>query len=136
MKIAVLFGGNSSERDVSIASGLQVTKSVKEAGHNVLAVDPFRGVLSDTEVQALLSRGIAPEPPSPHDLEVVKAKTGGIRQPPYFSDADFVFLALHGRPGEDGTVRAVFTAAGVLFTGTDPLGITPDVDNEFARSLC
>ena len=75
MKIAVLFGGNSSERDVSIASGIQITKALKEAGHNVLAVDTFRGVLSDVEVQVLLSRGIAPEPPSTHDLEVVKAKT-------------------------------------------------------------
>jgi D-alanine-D-alanine ligase len=44
MKIAVLFGGNSSERDVSIASGIEVAKTLKEAGHNVLAVDSFRGV--------------------------------------------------------------------------------------------
>src|SRR5258708_19258484 len=114
MKIAVLFGGNSSEWRGSYGSGIQVMKSLKEAGQNVLAVDTFRGVLSDTEVQALLSRGIAPEPPSPHDLEVVKAKTGGIVQPSYFTDADVVFLALHGGTGEDGTVQAVFTAAGIL----------------------
>jgi D-alanine-D-alanine ligase-like ATP-grasp enzyme len=49
MKIAVLFGGISSERDVSIASGIQVTKALKEAGHNVLAVDSFRGVLSEAK---------------------------------------------------------------------------------------
>jgi D-ala D-ala ligase N-terminus len=67
MKIAVLFSGNSSERDVSIASGIQVTKALKEAGHNVLAVETFRGVLSEPVVQALLSRGIAPEPHSTHD---------------------------------------------------------------------
>ena len=102
MKIAVLFGGNSSERDVSIASGIQVTKALKEAGHNVLAVETFRGVLSDAEEQSLLSKGVAPEPPSTHDLEVIKAKTGGIVQPSYFTDADVVFLALHGGTGEDG----------------------------------
>jgi D-alanine-D-alanine ligase-like ATP-grasp enzyme len=49
MKIAVLFGGNSSERDVSIASGIEVAKTLKEAGHNVLAVDSFRGVLSEAK---------------------------------------------------------------------------------------
>src|SRR5258707_2026480 len=111
MKIAVLFGGNSSERDVSIASGIQVTKSLKEAGHNVLAVDTFRGVLSDAEVQTLLSKGIAPEPPSTHDAQLVKAKPGGIVQPSYFTDADIVSLAIHGGTGEDGTVQAVFSAA-------------------------
>jgi len=49
MKIAVLFGGNSSERDVSIASGAQVAKALREAGHRVIAVDTFRGVLSDKQ---------------------------------------------------------------------------------------
>jgi len=135
MKIAVLFGGNSAERNVSIASGIQVTKSLKEAGHNVLAVDTFRGVLSDTEVQALLSRGIAPEPPSTHDLEVVKAKTGGIVQPSYFTDADVVFLALHGGTGEDGTVQAVFTAAGILYTGSDHVGSAAAMDKDLAKRL-
>src|SRR5260370_24066128 len=135
MKIAVLFGGKSSERDVSIASGIQVTKSLKEAGHNVLAVDTFRGVLSDTEVQTVLSRGIAPEPPSPHDLEVVKAKTGGIVQPSYFTDADVVFLALHGGTGEDGTVQAVFTAAGILYTGSDHVGSAAAMDKDLAKRL-
>ena len=38
MKIAVLFGGNSSERDVSIASGAQVAKALRQVGHQVVAV--------------------------------------------------------------------------------------------------
>ena len=135
MKIAVLFGGNSSERDVSIASGIQVTKSLKEAGHNVLAVDTFRGVLSDVEVQTLLSKGIAPEPPTTHDLELVKAKTGGIVQPSYFTDADVVFLALHGGTGEDGTVQAVFSAAGILYTGSDHVGSAAAMDKDLAKRL-
>ena len=135
MKIAVLFGGNSSERNVSIASGIQVTKSLKEAGHNVLAVDTFRGVLSETEVQALLSKGVAPEPPSTHDLQVIKAKTGGIVQSSYFTDADVVFLALHGGTGEDGTVQAVFTAAGIVYTGSDHVGSAAAMDKDLAKRL-
>jgi D-alanine-D-alanine ligase len=135
MKIAVLFGGNSSERNVSIASGIQVTKALKEAGHSVLAVDTFRGVLSDTEVQALLSKGVAPEPPSTHDLQVIKAKTGGIVQPSYFTDADVVFLALHGGTGEDGTVQAVFSAAGILYTGSGHVGSAAAMDKDLAKRL-
>jgi len=65
MKIAVLFGGNSSERDVSIASGAQVAKALRQAGHQVIAVDTFRGILSDDEQAVLLARGGAPAPPLP-----------------------------------------------------------------------
>ena len=45
MKVAVLFGGTSAERDVSIASGAQVVRALREAGHEVIAVDTARGVL-------------------------------------------------------------------------------------------
>src|SRR2546430_13000348 len=122
MKIAVLFGGNSSERDVSIASGAQVAKALREAGHRVIAVDTFRGVLSDAEQQSLLSRGVAPAPPTEQELQVVRAKTGGIVQASYFGDADVVFLALHGGSGEDGTIQSVFSAAGISYTGSDHVG--------------
>jgi D-alanine-D-alanine ligase len=81
MKIAVLFGGNSSERDVSIASGAQVAKALRQAGHQVIAVDTFRGILSDQEQETLLARGVAPAPPDERDLTVIKAKTGSIVQP-------------------------------------------------------
>ena len=81
MKIAVLFGGNSSERDVSIASGAQVAKALRQVGHQVLAVDTFRGILSDQEQETLLARGVAPAPPDDRDLRVIRAKTGSIVQP-------------------------------------------------------
>src|SRR5258708_19545423 len=109
MKVGVVFGGNSSERDVSIASGAQVTKALREAGHRVIAVDTFRGVLSDVEQQSLLSRGVAPAPPSEHELQVVRGKTGGIVQASYFCDADVVFLALPGGTGEYGTIQPLFS---------------------------
>src|SRR6202045_3254256 len=84
MKIAVLFGGNSSERDVSIASGAQVAKALRQVGHRVIAVDTFRGVLSDVEQQSLVSRGVAPAPPTEQELQAVRAKTGGLVQASYF----------------------------------------------------
>jgi D-alanine-D-alanine ligase len=135
MKVAVLFGGNSSERDVSIASGAQVAKALRQMGHRVIAVDTFRGVLSDGEQQNLLSRGVAPEPPSEQELQVVRAKTGGIVQASYFGDADVVFLALHGGTGEDGTIQSVFSAAGILYTGSDHIGSAAAMDKDLAKRL-
>ena len=135
MKVAVLFGGNSSERDVSIASGAQVAKALREAGHRVIAVDTFRGVLSDVEHQSLLARGVAPAPPTEQELQVVRAKTGGIVQASYFGDADVVFLALHGGSGEDGTIQSVFSAAGISYTGSDHVGSAAAMDKDLAKRL-
>jgi len=135
MKVAVLFGGNSSERDVSIASGAQVAKALKEAGHKVVAVDTYRGVLTDREQAALLTQGVGVEPPTEHELQVVSAKTGGIVQPSYFGDADVVFLALHGGTGEDGTIQAVFTAAGITYTGSNHFGSAAAMDKDLAKRL-
>src|SRR5580693_7307509 len=135
MKIAVLFGGNSSERDVSIASGAQVAKALRQAGHQVLAVDTFRGILTDQEQTALLARGVAPAPPEDRDLRVIRAKTGSIVQPSYFVDADVVFLALHGGTGEDGTIQSVFDAAGVCYTGSNHVGSAAAMDKDLAKRL-
>ena len=63
MRVAVLFGGTSAERDVSIASGAQVVKALREAGHEVLAVDTATGVLGAADEKRLLTSGVAPAPP-------------------------------------------------------------------------
>ena len=135
MKIAVLFGGNSSERDVSIASGAQIAKALREVGHQVIAVDTFRGILSDQEQEALLARGVAPAPPNEHDLQVIRAKTGSIVQPSHFVGADVVFLALHGGAGEDGTIQSVFDAAGICYTGSNHIGSAAAMDKDLAKRL-
>ena len=135
MRIAVLFGGNSSERDVSIASGAQVAKALRQAGHQVLAVDTFRGILTEQEQEVLLARGVAPAPPEDRDLRVIRAKTGSIVQPSYFVDADVVFLALHGGTGEDGTIQSVFDAAGTCYTGSNHVGSAAAMDKDLAKRL-
>jgi D-alanine-D-alanine ligase len=135
MKIAVLFGGNSAERDVSIASGAQVAKALRQGGHQVLAVDTFRGILTDEEQAVLLARGVAPAPPDDRDLRVIRAKTGSIVQPSYFVGADVVFLALHGGTGEDGTIQSVFDAAGTCYTGSNHIGSAAAMDKDLAKRL-
>ena len=65
MKIAVLMGGLSGEREVSLASGVQVARALRKSGHEVLSVDTGRGVLSPGEEAAILDSGVqAPCPPS------------------------------------------------------------------------
>ncbi|MBV9671959.1 MAG: D-alanine--D-alanine ligase [Verrucomicrobia bacterium] len=135
MRVAVLFGGNSAERDVSIASGAQVAKALRAAGHQVIAVDTFRGVLTDDEQEVLLTRGVAPDPPDERELHAVRTKTGSLIQPSYFIDIDVVFLALHGGTGEDGTIQALFSAAGICYTGSDHLGSAVAMDKDMSKRL-
>lgn len=60
MKIAVLFGGTSEERDVSIASAAQVIPALRNLGHEVLAVDTATGRLSGQAERQLLTMGVGP----------------------------------------------------------------------------
>src|SRR5215468_9986498 len=64
MKIAVLFGGTSEERDVSIASAAQIVPALRGLGHDVIAIDTATGRLSSESEKKLLTAGVAPEPPS------------------------------------------------------------------------
>ena len=84
MKIAVLFGGTSAERDVSVASASQVVEALRRNGHEVLAVETTRGVLPAAEERELLRQGIDRAPPAGHEggvgtLPVVVA-SGGLVQ--------------------------------------------------------
>ena len=120
MKIAVLFGGTSEERDVSIASASQVIPALRSLGHEVIAADTATGLLTPEAAERMLASGVAPQPPSStaladlraSQLAVLTACVTGIR------DVDAVFLALHGGAGEDGHVQSVLDLAGLKYTGS------------------
>ncbi len=135
MKIAVLMGGSSSERDVSLASGVQVVRALLARGHSVAAVDSFHGRLDDAQLAALLEAGVKPEAPSERELALVRRKTGSLIQPSLFADADVIFLALHGGTGEDGTLQAVLDAAGLTYTGSGHVGSAAAMDKDLAKRL-
>ncbi|MBG6245845.1 D-alanine--D-alanine ligase [Candidatus Symbiopectobacterium sp. 'North America'] len=83
-KVAVLLGGTSPERDVSLRSGQAVVAGLKEAGVDAEAVDP-------------------------RDFPVTRLKEAGF---------DKVFIALHGRGGEDGTLQGVLEFLQLPYTGS------------------
>ena len=135
MKIAVLFGGTSSERDVSVASGAQVVKALHEAGHEVLAVDTARGALSPAEQERLLSTGVAARPPQEEELALLRSEPGALTKAQAFRDVDVVFLALHGGTGEDGTIQAFLDLAGIPYTGSGHFGSANAMDKDIAKRL-
>lgn len=131
MKIAVLFGGDSMERDVSIASAAQVVGALRERGHEVIAVDSGRGKLSPPDEKRLFTGRIDRLPPA-------KSAVAGLPtvvSAPDLAQVDVVFLALHGGSGEDGTVQALLDLAGIPYTGSGKLGSALGWDKDVAKRL-
>jgi D-alanine-D-alanine ligase len=137
LRIAVLLGGTSPERDVSIASGLRVIAALRERGHTVAAIDPARGVMTEAELGTLLTAGVQREPPTRELLERLR---GGALGPllgtlPEVRGCDVVFNALHGGEGENGTVQALLDSVGVAYTGSGALGSALAMDKDLSKVL-
>ena len=115
MNITVLLGGVSAERDVSLSSGLRIAIGLREKGHTVTCLDPADGVFSREKEVELLASGVGSNPPSLEQLANLTAQSLSpvLGTLPEITNADCVFIALHGGQGEDGTVQAVLRAAGV-----------------------
>jgi D-alanine-D-alanine ligase len=136
MKIAVLFGGISEERDVSIASAAQIIPALRGLGHEVFAVDTATGRLPPADERKLLATGVAPEPPSTTAMEQVRGRA--IAFAPGASDirsADIVFLALHGGAGEDGRLQAMLDLAGLAYTGSNHIASAAAMDKDLSKRL-
>jgi D-alanine-D-alanine ligase len=101
VKVVVLKGGPSLERQVSLRSGARVEDALQRLGHEVMPID----VAAD-----LIERLQADRP-------------------------DVVFLALHGRGGEDGTVQELLDIMGIPYTGSGVLACMRSVDKVLTKHL-
>ena len=132
MKIVVLCGGLSNERDVSLSGGSGIAKALRERGHQVVLLDLFLGFTGEYEsVQEVFTGGnsadqltVGVDAP---DLDAVRAmRPGQGLVGPHVLEicqaADIVFLALHGEEGENGKLQAYFDINGVRYTGSGYLG--------------
>ncbi len=136
MKIAVLFGGTSEERDVSIASAAQVIPALRSLGHEVIAVDTAAGRLAPPEERKLLASGVAPAPPS--DQSMAALRSGALINPATAIDPreiEVVFLALHGGAGEDGRIQAMLDLAGLKYTGSNHIASAAAMDKDLSKRL-
>ncbi|MBK5098586.1 MAG: D-alanine--D-alanine ligase, partial [Gemmatimonadetes bacterium] len=68
MRVAVLLGGTSEERKVSLASGRAVVEALRSRGHSVVAVDPAFGAIPGDEEDHYLGGAVGPAPPEIEDL--------------------------------------------------------------------
>ena len=134
MRIAVLMGGTSAERDVSLASGIRVAHALRSSGHEVFAIDTASGLLNASDEAALLGGGVLKTiPPDVHALmrldRQLPARVGDL------PNVDAVFLALHGGRGEDGTIQALLDLTGVPYSGSGHLASALAMDKDLSKRL-
>ncbi len=84
MKVAVLMGGTSYEREASLASGKQVCLALEEAGHRVVPLDTNKDLVPTLRSER----------------------------------PDVVYIALHGKHGEDGTIQSLLEFVGIPYVGS------------------
>ncbi|MYC98682.1 MAG: D-alanine--D-alanine ligase [Gammaproteobacteria bacterium] len=134
MKVAVLMGGSSEERPVSLVSGAEVAAALRGRGHEVVAVDPASGVLSRERELELRESGVAREaPPStgPGGSDPLLLLGEALRA----CAPDVVFPALHGGAGEDGTVQSLLDLIGVPYAGSGHTGCALAMDKDLTKRL-
>lgn len=137
MRITVLTGGTSSERDVALASAAQVVAALRSRGHEVAVVDTARGYIPEADEPAMVRAAVGTTPPSLETLQSLERGLllAGLAELPVVREADVLFLALHGGAGEDGTLQGLLKIAGVRFTGSGPLGSAIAMDKDVSKRL-
>lgn len=146
MKIVVLAGGTSTERDVSLSTGSMIYKALKSRGHQVVLLDVYLGYEGPSEnifdLDKDWAEGFAGIKESNPDLEQIKAlrkdNSNSFFGPNVIeicSNADITFLALHGENGEDGKIQAAFDLMGIKYTGTDYCSSAIAMDKTISKDL-
>ncbi len=105
-KIAVLEGGISPEREISLRSGEAIAKALREKGYEVIELDPA----DYSDFYSLIS----------------KLRTEKI---------SIVFIGLHGGTGENGELQAALSLAGFKYTGSGPKACTLTMDKYVSKLM-
>jgi len=100
-KIAVICGGWSSERDVSLRSGENVFNALKSKGYNVVKIDLDENIVENLKKEKV----------------------------------DFAYIALHGSPGEDGTIQGLLEIINIPYTGSGVLGSAISLDKIVSKQI-
>lgn len=149
MKIVVLAGGTSTERDVSLSSGSKIYRALKNRGHQAVLIDVYLGYESDEPVTEEI---FSQDTDWAKDIQAVSAnapdlsrlcelrKDGGKSMfgPNVLTlcnMADIVFLGLHGTGGEDGRIQAAFDLMGIPYTGTGYLSSALAMDKSISKQF-
>ncbi|MCK4656451.1 MAG: D-alanine--D-alanine ligase [candidate division Zixibacteria bacterium] len=136
MRVLVLMGGVSPERDVSLDSGAAIAGALEQTGHRVVALDTGANAkLPESHAKAVTS-AVRPEPPDVRKLaELDKQVTLRSVNDVDLTEVDVVFVALHGGSGENGVIQALLELTGVPYTGSGVLASALAMDKDKSKKI-
>ena len=148
MRIVVLAGGTSTERDVSISSGILVADALRKKGHEVVLLDIYTGYEKDIlDVDELFKINYSFTDKinvgeTISEIDEVKENRRD-KSERYLGEsvidicdfADITFLALHGGAGENGQVQAAFDLLGIKYTGSGYFGSALAMNKGLTKSV-
>lgn len=147
MRITVLAGGLSPERDVSLSTSVMVAAALRKLGHQVAVVDLFLGVEGPiADMDAFFAAGgtvkeadIAAAAPDLAQLKAQRRDASDSRIGEQVIEvcraADIVFIGLHGADGENGHVQAMLDLLGIKYTGSGALPSALAMDKPSAKLM-
>ncbi|RAJ34139.1 D-alanine--D-alanine ligase [Kitasatospora sp. SolWspMP-SS2h] len=150
-RVAIVFGGRSSEHGVSVVTAASVLRSIDRGKYEVLPIgithegrwalvgdEPARmaitdGRMPDVDQVAESTEGQVALPASPGSREVVWSEPGAA--PKVLGEVDVVLPLLHGPWGEDGTLQGLLELSGVPYVGSGVLASAVGMDKEFTKRI-
>jgi D-alanine-D-alanine ligase len=141
VRVAVLFGGQSGEHDVSLRSAQTVLGALDDDRFEAVPVgitrdgrwltggDPMAQLTASSPLFALEG----PSAPDVETLELAVASTSQSLPSGFGDEIDVVFPVLHGPMGEDGTVQGLLELAGIPYVGSGVLGSALAMDKAMAK---
>jgi D-alanine-D-alanine ligase len=143
IRVAVVYGGRSSEHGISVVSAGSVIRALDPARYEVVPIGitpEGEWLLTDADPAALrISERTLPEVTkgSPVILagDPTRTELVGTDAAAALGSIDVVFPVLHGRFGEDGTIQGLFEMAGVPYVGAGVFASAAAMDKEFTKKL-
>ncbi len=127
LKVLLLLGGTSPEREVSKSTGKSVYQALLNLGHEVVVIDPAYGINQPFEVEDYFKEDDYSEILNENYLDAVNLISA--------DQISVAFLALHGKYGEDGTIQSLLELKGIKYTGSKVLSSAIAMDKIMSKIL-
>jgi len=127
IKVALLLGGNSPEREVSKSTGKSILEALRKLNYDVRIIDPAYGLKQPDDEERYFSEEDYTERSNRNYIDAINS--------PMFEGIDTAFLALHGRFGEDGIIQSLLEMRGIKYTGSKILTSALAMDKEATKVM-
>ncbi len=138
MNIALLTGGLSSEREVSLSSGRGILKGLRNLGYNVTVIDPIFGK-EVIEEEIVFKDKVSREYPTLDKIRLLQKESSrkliDCINSDLFKDIDLVFIGLHGKYGEDGKIQTLLELRGLKYTGSGIQSSSVAMDKDISKVI-